>query len=194
MEKEEENPSACKAELVLQWGNRKRLNRDPLYSGRVRRKVPSRFLDFPEKQTQVPQPNSTRFARNSEPPENGRWSAEPPEKGEKYYPTRGSAVGLDEIGKESMEEGKKVVVWPKLYISLTSKEKEEDFMAMKGCKLPHRPKKRAKLIQRTLLLVSPGAWLSNMCEERYEVKEKKNLLKKRPSGLKAMGSMESDSE
>ena len=78
-----------------------------------------------------------------------------PDKEEKYYPTRWSAVGLDEMGKDSVVEGKKgVVVWPKVYISLTSKEKEEDFMAMKGCKLPHRPKKRAKIVQRTLL-VSP---------------------------------------
>ena len=46
------------------------------------------------------------------------------------------------------------LVWPKLYISLSSKEKEEDFLAMKGCKPPQRPKKRAKLIQRTLLVSS----------------------------------------
>ncbi|KAL9270012.1 hypothetical protein AKJ16_DCAP15277 [Drosera capensis] len=84
--------------------------------------------------------------------------------------------------------------WPKVYVTLSSKEKEEDFMAMKGCKLPQRPKKRAKFIQRTLLLVSPGAWLSDMCQERYEVREKK-ASKKRPKGLKALGSsMDSDSD
>lgn len=80
-------------------------------------------------------------------------------------------------------------------------------------------------------LVSPGAWLTDMCEERYEVREKKNSKKvldwslldildyifssrsfwyltcfvflssfsfgyamQRPRGLKAMGSMDSDSE
>lgn len=43
-------------------------------------------------------------------------------------------------------------MWPKLLITLSSKEKEEDFMAMKGCKPSHRPKKRAKLIQRSLLV------------------------------------------
>ncbi|XP_027071518.1 uncharacterized protein [Coffea arabica] len=84
-------------------------------------------------------------------------------------------------------------VWPKLYVALSSKEKEEDFMAMKGCKLPQRPKKRAKVIQRTLLLVSPGAWLTDMSLERYEVREKK-ISKKRPRGLKAMGNVESDSD
>ena len=42
-------------------------------------------------------------------------------------------------------------VWPpKFVIALTNKEKEEDFMAIKGSKLPQRPKKRAKIIQRTI--------------------------------------------
>ena len=78
-----------------------------------------------------------------------------PEKEDRYYATRGS-IGLDENNKFFMEaredNNRGGVVWPKLYVSLSSKEKEEDFMAMKGCKLPHRPKKRAKLIQRTLLV------------------------------------------
>ncbi|XP_022140360.1 protein HIRA-like isoform X2 [Momordica charantia] len=85
-------------------------------------------------------------------------------------------------------------VWPpKFAIALTNKEKEEDFLAIKGSKLPQRPKKRAKIIQRTVNLVSPGAWLSDLTLERYEVREKK-ISKKRPRGLKAMGNMESDSE
>ncbi|KAJ9183544.1 hypothetical protein P3X46_007385 [Hevea brasiliensis] len=85
-------------------------------------------------------------------------------------------------------------VWPpKFVIALTNKEKEEDFIAFKGSKLPQRPKKRAKFIQRTLNLVSPGAWLCDLTLERYEVREKK-ISKKRPRGLKAMGNMDSDSE
>ncbi|XP_026399882.1 WD repeat-containing protein 48 homolog [Papaver somniferum] len=85
-------------------------------------------------------------------------------------------------------------VWPpKFVIALTNKEKEEDFMAIKGSKLPQRPKKRAKFVQRTLNLVSPGTWLCDLTLERYEVREKKTT-KKRPRGLKAMGNMESDSE
>lgn len=85
-------------------------------------------------------------------------------------------------------------VWPpKFVIALTNKEKEEDFMAIKGSKLPQRPKKRAKFIQRTLNLVSPGAWLCDLTLERYEVREKK-ISKKRPRGLKAMGNMDSESE
>ncbi|KAJ8555524.1 hypothetical protein K7X08_013020 [Anisodus acutangulus] len=86
------------------------------------------------------------------------------------------------------------MMWPpKFLIGLTNKEKEEDFMAIKGSKLPQRPKKRAKFIQRTLNLISPGAWLCDLSLERYEVREKK-VSKKRPRGLKAMGNMESDSE
>lgn len=43
------------------------------------------------------------------------------------------------------------IVWPpKFVIGLTNKEKEEDFLAIKGSKLPQRPKKRAKFIQRTI--------------------------------------------
>ncbi|KAK8546475.1 hypothetical protein V6N12_027257 [Hibiscus sabdariffa] len=119
-----------------------------------------------------------------------------PEKEDHYYTTRGTAVSLmDENGKVAADcsngDDNKALVWPKLYITLSSKEKEEDFMAMKGCKPPQRPKKRAKVIQRSLLLVSPGTWLTDMCQERYEVREKKSS-KKRPRGLKAMGSMESD--
>ncbi|KAF6139690.1 hypothetical protein GIB67_002495 [Kingdonia uniflora] len=87
-----------------------------------------------------------------------------------------------------------IPVWlPKFVIALTNKEKEEDFMAIKGSKLPQRPKKRAKFVQRTLNLVSPGAWLCDLTLERYEVREKK-ISKKKPRGLKAMGTMESDSE
>ncbi|KAL5976767.1 hypothetical protein ACLOJK_021100 [Asimina triloba] len=90
-----------------------------------------------------------------------------------YYATRAS--GLEDVGKmigEGME-----FVWPKFFLSLSCKEKEEDFMAMKGCKLPHRPKKRAKFIQKCLQAVSPGSWLPELSLDRYEVREKKNPKK-----------------
>ncbi|GMI92579.1 hypothetical protein like AT1G55340 [Hibiscus trionum] len=86
------------------------------------------------------------------------------------------------------------IFWPpKFVIALTNKEKEEDFLVFKGSRLPQRPKKRTKFIQRTLNLVSPGTWLCDLTLERYEVREKK-ITKKRPRGLKAMGNVESDSE
>ncbi|KAK7383294.1 hypothetical protein VNO78_28968 [Psophocarpus tetragonolobus] len=87
---------------------------------------------------------------------------------------------------------------PKFVIALTNKEKEEDFLFLKGSKLPQRPKKRAKFVQRTLNLVSPGTWLCDLTLERYEVREKKISKKveekKRARGLKAMGNIDSDSE
>uniref|UniRef100_A0A2P2L6G8 Uncharacterized protein LOC105123546 n=1 Tax=Rhizophora mucronata TaxID=61149 RepID=A0A2P2L6G8_RHIMU len=218
LEKEEKNQKACKAlerEFFLQWGNKKRLRcvrvRDPRIvaqrsDGLSRKKITSRidrFIVSSATQKEVASHlQSNRLTRNSESATlrssvtgNRKVSSSSPEKEDRYYTTRGS-VGVEENGKVAME-GKngeeKGFVWPKLYITLSSKEKEEDFMAMKGCKLPHRPKKRAKIVQRSLLMVSPGAWLTDMCQERYEVREKKSS-KKRPRGLKAMGSMDSDSE
>ncbi|CAN7083750.1 unnamed protein product [Brassica oleracea var. botrytis] len=140
--------------------------------------------------------NTMKTNTNIDSPGNVRRSfVASPEKEDRYYTTRGS-MGTYESGKlikEPVKETKKHM-WPKLFMTLSNKEKEEDLLAMKGCKLPQRPKKRAKLVQMTLLLlVSPGTWLSDLCKERYEVREKKTS-KKRPRGLKAMGSMESDSE
>ncbi|KAG6511209.1 hypothetical protein ZIOFF_029266 [Zingiber officinale] len=63
--------------------------------------------------------------------------------------------------------------WPRIHLSLSRKEKEDDFMAMKGTKLPQRPKKRAKNIDRTLQYCYPGMWLTDLTRARYEVREKK---------------------
>lgn len=49
-------------------------------------------------------------------------------------------------GKVDME----LFQWPKFIISLSRKEKEDDFFAIKGCKLPIRPKKRLKHVEKTL--------------------------------------------
>ncbi|KAL0323778.1 UNVERIFIED_CONTAM: hypothetical protein Scaly_2344900 [Sesamum calycinum] len=120
-----------------------------------------------------------------------------------HYHHGGGGGGGGSGSSETAHDGKKggssggdtiAAMWPpKFVIALTNKEKEEDFLAIKGSKLPQRPKKRAKFIQRTLNLVSPGAWLCDLTLERYEVREKK-VSKKRPRGLKAMGNMDSDSE
>lgn len=116
-----------------------------------------------------------------------------PEK-DKYYTTRGSPFPFEGNGFDfgTITEDKGTTSLPRFFIALSNKEKEEDFMAMKGSKLPQRPKKRPKLMQKCLLMVSPGAWLSDLSHERYEVREKKSS-KKRARGLKAL-SMESDSE
>ncbi|KAJ0810739.1 hypothetical protein HanPI659440_Chr01g0030381 [Helianthus annuus] len=208
-------------DLFLKWGNKKRLRcvrmrdpddaADPSYavSGRrrIRRRINSRFVTFPsdnnnnnhshnnnynnnnsiKQQASVPSQH-TRLTRNSETAVNLRSEThrKPSPEKEVSRPTVSPVDGG--VGDQKVKH-----VWPKLYITLSSKEKEEDFMAMKGCKPSHRPKKRPKAIQRSLLLVSPGAWLTDICQDRYDVIEKKNA-KKRPRGLKAMGSMESDSE
>ncbi|CAL4974730.1 unnamed protein product [Urochloa decumbens] len=96
------------------------------------------------------------------------------------------AGGGEKLGAERFE-------LPRIYISLSRKEKEDDFLAMKGTKLPQRPKKRAKNVDKTLQFVFPGMWLSDLTKGRYEVREKKCVKKKR-RGLKGMESMDSDSE
>ncbi|KAJ6307193.1 hypothetical protein OIU76_017058 [Salix suchowensis] len=199
MEKEKKGEAAGDTDFVLQWGSTKRLrcvkvkktqnlgNKSKLNDSLPKKKLTSRAVvtdkDFP-----------SRLIKNYDLLSNTRKSLVlSPEKEDRYYTTRGS-MGLDDNSKTLMDNVKEdKVVWPRLFITLSNKEKEEDFMALKGCKPPQRPKKRAKLIQRTLRLVSPGTWLSDLCLERYEVREKKTS-KNRPRGLKAMGSMESDSE
>jgi Protein of unknown function (DUF1639) len=72
---------------------------------------------------------------------------------DRYYPTRGSTLVFEESGPTHGMLGldeKGPFVLPRFYISLSNKEKEEDFMAMKGCKLPQRPKKRSKSVQKCL--------------------------------------------
>lgn len=183
----------------LQWGNRKRLRfvkvkESTVMNGKsdgngivVKKKITSQRVDrrvVNEQDSHHPLPP----LHASSPQRLNRKimsALSSPEKEDRYYTTRGSSgVGFDEsssskkvLATDAKKESNKKVVWPKLFTTLSSKEKEEDFMAMKGCKLPQRPKKRAKIIQRTLLLVSPGAWLSDLCQERYEVREKKTSKK-----------------
>lgn len=97
----------------------------------------------------------------------------------------GAGAG-EKLGGERLE-------LPRIYISLSRKEKEDDFLVMKGTKLPQRPKKRAKNVDKSLQFVFPGMWLSDLTKSRYEVREKK-CVKKRRRGLKGMESMDSDSE
>ncbi|RWV94465.1 hypothetical protein GW17_00042993, partial [Ensete ventricosum] len=95
-----------------------------------------------------------------------------PEKEDRCYTTRGSVAhgceGENGAGGGVGDE-RGAAVLPRFFVSLSNKEKEEDFMAMKG-----------------------WAWLSDLSQERYEVREKKGSRKRR-RGLKAM-CMESDSE
>lgn len=87
-----------------------------------------------------------------------------------------------------------VIQWPRIYIALSRKEKEDDFLAMKGTKIPQRPKKRAKNVDRILQCCFPGMWLSELTKSRYEVREKKSMKKQKRRGLKGMENLDSDSE
>ncbi|XP_068638874.1 uncharacterized protein [Aristolochia californica] len=204
MEKERKtNQRVSETDLLLQWGNRKRhrcfkVKKEETLEksdGSARTRSTNRVV---RAETVAPVLHPSRLNRNSDSSaagvENRKSHSSSPDKEDRYYATRGSV--FEDGGGKLFPDGvgaEKGFVWPRFFISLSSKEKEEDFMAMKGCKLPQRPKKRAKYIQKSLLLVSPGAWLSDLCHERYEVREKKSS-KKRPRGLKAMGSTESDSD
>ncbi|GAU38230.1 hypothetical protein TSUD_145850 [Trifolium subterraneum] len=56
-----------------------------------------------------------------------------PEKENRYYTTRGLAEDNGKgIGDVNNVEEIVHAIWPKLYITLSSKEAEEDFLAMKG--------------------------------------------------------------
>ncbi|KAJ8486722.1 hypothetical protein OPV22_019207 [Ensete ventricosum] len=208
--------ASASPELLLQWGNRKRLRcvkfqrRDDdaapgLHSttaaaaARVDRALRGatstaykRVLRNNSEATGV----ATRAKRGVSLPERergGRGSACTEGTHENEGGGGGGGGGGRRGGSPSSGSEGAATIWPKFALALTNKEKEEDFFAFKGSKLPPRPKKRAKLLQRTINLVSPGAWLCDLTLDRYEVREKK-ISKKRPRGLKAMGNMESDSE
>ncbi|XP_042467714.1 uncharacterized protein LOC122055487 [Zingiber officinale] len=186
-------------DFPLQWGCRKRLRRikvrdkgSAAKSG-VRRGIASRNVrriadqEFPPHPPLYPLRRSESAGSENH---NSRSVSSSPDKDDRCYTTRGSAALVCE--GENADERASAASLPRFFVSLSNKEKEEDFMAMKGCKLPQRPKKRSKLVQKCILLVSPGAWLSDLSQERYVVREKKGSRKRR-RGLKAM-SMESDSE
>lgn len=97
-------------------------------------------------------------------------------------------------GGEKLNGGGEANEWPRISIPLSRKEKEEDFLIMKGTKLPHRPKKRPKAVDRLLQYCVPGMWLADVSRARYEVKEKKCAKKQKRRGLKGMESMDSDSD
>jgi hypothetical protein len=59
----------------------------------------------------------------------------------------GVATADEKLGVERFE-------LPLIYISLSRKVKEDDFLAMKGTKLPQRPKKRAKNMDKTLQVLN----------------------------------------
>uniref|UniRef100_A0A0D9WJ83 DUF1639 domain-containing protein n=1 Tax=Leersia perrieri TaxID=77586 RepID=A0A0D9WJ83_9ORYZ len=203
--------TTAERDLLLQWGNRKRLRCVKVH----RRDVDAAATVAAEKaaasQRRAAAAGSLahhRSARNSEESGAVRGSTQQHQMNgiravaspERERPARGSNVINNNGGppaspdeKKGSSSGSEGSIWPKFAVALTNKEKEEDFLVFKGSRPPQRPKKRAKLIQRTVNLVCPGTWLCDLTLERYEVREKK-VSKKRPRGLRAMHNMESDSE
>ncbi|KAG2273203.1 hypothetical protein Bca52824_067758 [Brassica carinata] len=197
--------SSLEQEMFLQWGNKKRMMRRLRANNNNNNKDNKHISRRESNSSSAPQEtflfHSSRFSRGSEGAILRSGLAEK-EKEERYYTTRGVVETIGKAclldgnnGEDSNSKGEESSnMWPKMFVTLSSKEKEEDFMAMKGCKPSHRPKKRAKLIQKSLLLVSPGTWLADMCPDRYDVRVKKSSKKRRARGLKAMGNVESDSD
>ncbi|XP_038981237.1 uncharacterized protein LOC103697778 [Phoenix dactylifera] len=214
------SPALSEPDLLLHWGNRKRLRcvkvqrkddaaADNKAATTVR--VDRRVVRADKDSGSAPLPRRTsptqhRALRNSEAAtaaaemrgrqqsNGGLRGVASPERAAKGGNGAASASSEEKKnGGTGSSSGSEGTVWPTFAIALTNKEKEDDFLVFKGSKLPQRPKKRAKFIQRTINLVSPGAWLCDLTLERYEVREKK-VSKKRPRGLKAMGNMHSDSD
>ncbi|XP_062180741.1 uncharacterized protein LOC133885110 [Phragmites australis] len=210
--------AAAERDLLLQWGNRKRLR-----CVKVQRRDVEAAATAAAEKAAVSQRRAAaaaaaaaqhhptghphhRVPRNSEELSVMKLPAQQQQNGirtvaspDRERPGRGNnnnngappTFPDDNKGSSSGSEG---TIWPNFAITLTNREKEEDFWVFKGSKLPQRPKKRAKVIQRTVNFVCPGTWLCDLTLERYEVREKKKVSKKRPRGLKAMHDMDSDSE
>ncbi|KAM0019872.1 hypothetical protein Hdeb2414_s0025g00660821 [Helianthus debilis subsp. tardiflorus] len=58
---------------------------------------------------------------------------------------------------------------PKFSVSLSRRELEEDFMAMAGQRLPRKPKRRPRAVQKQLDTLFPGLWLSEITADLYKV-------------------------
>ncbi|RRT54040.1 hypothetical protein B296_00046597 [Ensete ventricosum] len=149
---------ATPPELLLQWGSRKRL----------------RCVKFQHKDNDATagnQPTATTAAAARADRALRRATSAPYKQALRYpSPSQAAAIrgkrgvtspererGAEAGGSASMDGTQKAAAWPKLALSLTNKEKEEDFLVFKGSKLPQRPKKRAKLLQRTINVVGKRA-------------------------------------
>ncbi|KAF3494339.1 hypothetical protein DY000_02056718 [Brassica cretica] len=60
---------------------------------------------------------------------------------------------------------------PRLSISLSKLEIDEDIYSLTGSKPSRRPKKRAKNVQKQLDVLFPGLWMGNVSADAYKVSE-----------------------
>ncbi|URE25172.1 hypothetical protein MUK42_30142 [Musa troglodytarum] len=91
-----------------------------------------------------------------------RGAATAPMETQRHLSVRPQAVRRRSEDAERLER-------PKISISLTREEIEEDIYAMTGCRAPRRPRKRAKVIQKQLDPLFPGSWLSEITADSYRV-------------------------
>ncbi|KAJ0545466.1 hypothetical protein HanIR_Chr08g0350161 [Helianthus annuus] len=66
----------------------------------------------------------------------------------------------------------------KFSVSLSRRELEEDFMAMAGRRLPRKPKKRPRIVQKQLDALFPGLWLSDITADLYKVPDEADTGKR----------------
>uniref|UniRef100_A0A804M5Y7 Cysteine proteinases superfamily protein n=1 Tax=Zea mays TaxID=4577 RepID=A0A804M5Y7_MAIZE len=165
-EAKDSRPSRSPSEpnLFLQWGSRKRLRcvktRDdgspsPSPSEGLRRAIPRATRPLLGADIAAfRRPSTFNRSRKSDSLVNEyRHSMALSLEKDKYYTTRGSPFDGNGFDFGSIAEEKGTTALPRFFVALSNKEKEEDFMAMKGCKLPQRPKKRPKLMQKCLLVM-----------------------------------------
>ncbi|RWW61811.1 hypothetical protein BHE74_00031102 [Ensete ventricosum] len=165
-------------DVILQWGHNKR-SRGPRAecraSGDETSSHSKQMLKVPRRSAAAmpPPPCAGSYARgahlrSSRSGGTARSDKRPPSSPPSKAPPRSSADGSmnpPEPKRQSADQeaaspggaaaiGEKLNLdqfeWPRIFISLSRKEKEDDFLAMKGTKLPQRPKKRAKNIDKTL--------------------------------------------
>ncbi|KAH7437183.1 hypothetical protein KP509_05G060000 [Ceratopteris richardii] len=79
--------------------------------------------------------------------------------------------------------------WPRIFLGLSRKEKEDDFLIFKGTKLPQRPKRRPKVAERALHFCTPGNALCDLSRGRYDVREKKSVKKTYPGRQAIIGAI-----
>ncbi|XP_023746302.1 uncharacterized protein LOC111894455 [Lactuca sativa] len=67
---------------------------------------------------------------------------------------------------------------PKFSIPLSRRELEDDFTAMAGRRLPRKPKKRPRIIQKQLDTLFPGLWLTEITADLYRVPDDTETAKR----------------
>eukprot|EP00249_Psilotum_nudum_P022429 c28515_g1_i3 orf=202-1341(+) len=186
------DPDACENGLIMGKRNGQNFSSSSKWASTTNakdcasndvRRVPSNAMERSDRHTSFSPDKNDRasvcpWSTDEASPDDGfRVSIQNGESGNIFPPT------LQKVDLELFE-------WPRILISLSRKEKEDDFMAIKGSKLPHRPKRRPKVVEKALHYCSPGTWLGDLTRGRYDVREKKSM-KKKPRGLKAMESSDS---